>query len=254
MSRIFALAVILMLASIAPETPALAFEGQDLGRDGLWKVVHGLCAPMRKYTGLPTPCLAVDLDRGFASLRAPDDVTHIIVTPLAKIPGVESPDLLRKDAPNFWSAAWSQRQFVIDAAPRRPAHAELGMAVNAAGSRSQDLLHIHVDCVAPRVAAALSRLGPLGSNWFTLDLSRFDDVYRARKLTADQLNQNIFRLVQLDVPGAAANMADVTIAVIGLRQSDGEDAFLLLAATDGGHAEDLLDHDCRQLAMAAKPF
>lgn len=245
--------VLALLLSAALQTPARAFEGKDFGRDGLWKVVHGLCAPMRKYTGLPTPCLTVDFDRGFAALRAPDDVTHIIVTPLARIPGVESPDLLKPDAPNFWSAAWSQRQLVMDAAPRRPAHSELGMAVNAATSRSQDLLHIHVDCVAPQVKAALARLGPLGTKWFTLDLSRFDDVYRARKLTADELNQNIFRLVQLDVPGAAANMANVTIAVIGWRQQDGEDAFVLLAAADGGHAEDLLDHDCRQLALATKP-
>ena len=52
-------------------------------------------------------------------------------------------------------------------------------------------------------------------------------------------------MVALEISRARDNMAGETIAVIGLDDPWAGRGFLLLAANDGGHAEDLLDHQCR---------
>lgn len=231
---------------------ATAFDGHALGRDGLWRIVHGVCAPVSQITGVPLPCLAVDHAKGYAVVRAPDDTTHIIITPLARVSGVESPALQKKDAPNYWAVAWGQRHWVTEAADHPLAWNDLGMAINSQPGRSQDQLHIHVDCVDPRLRQALARAVRSQNGWFEIDLAPWAGRYRARRLKTSELDQNIFRMVALEIPRARDNMADETIAVIGLEDSHREKGFVLLAAGDGGHAEELLDHQCR-LARNGSP-
>ncbi len=244
MRRIIAtLAGLVALAGAAG--PALSFEGEAFGRNGLWRVVHNVCSPVSRLTGLAAPCLAVDHERGFATLRAPDEATHIIITPLVRVAGVESRSLLRKDAPNYWADAWSERRWVEEAAGRPLAWNDIGMAINSRDGRSQDQLHIHVDCVIPQLRTPLARAARGHKGWFEIDLRPWSGRYRARRLSADELDRNIFRMVALEISRARDNMAGETIAVIGLDDPWAGRGFLLLAANDGGHAEDLLDHQCR---------
>ena len=224
--------------------PAPAFEGRAFGRDGLWRIVHGVCSPISRITGVSLPCLAVDHDKGFATVRAPDDATHIIVTPLKRIAGIESPALLQADAPNYWADAWSQRGAVIEGAGRPLGWDELGMAINSRAGRSQDQLHIHVDCVKPDVKQALARAVHGQKGWFDVDLRPWAEHYRARRLRAEELDQNVFRMVAAEMP-AGDNMAHETIALIGFEDARSGRGFILLAAGDGGAAEELLDHQCR---------
>jgi CDP-diacylglycerol pyrophosphatase len=226
------------------QTPAAAFEGRAFGRDGLWRVVHGVCSPISRFTGLPTPCLAVDHERGFATVRAPDEATHIIITPLVRVAGVESPSLLRKGAPNYWADAWSERHWVEEAAGRPLDWSDIGMAINSRAGRSQDQLHIHVDCVIPQLKPELARAARGRKGWFELDLRPWSGRYHARWLSAKELDRNIFRMTALEIAHGRDNMAGETIAVIGLDEPRSGRGFVLLAANDGGHAEDLLDHQC----------
>lgn len=225
--------------------PAVAFDGHTFGRDGLWRVVHGVCAPVSRVTGIAAPCLAVDHDRGFATVRAPDDATHIIVTPLAKVPGVESAGLLRPDAPNYWADAWSQRSWVVQGAGKPLAWDDLGMAINSLRGRSQDQLHIHVDCVDPRLKRVLIRATSAKKGWSDVDLSPWAGRYRAKLLRAEDLDQNIFRLVATDIPHARDHMERETIALIGVEDAKIGRGFILIESSNGGHAEELLDHNCR---------
>ncbi len=225
--------------------PAASFEGLAFGRNGLWGVVHGVCSPMSRLTGLPAPCLAVDHARGFATLRAPDEATHIIVTPLVRVSGIESPALLRKDAPNYWADAWSERHWVEEGAGRPLAWSDIGMAINSRAGRSQDQLHIHVDCVKPEIKTDLARAARGRKGWFEINLRPTAGRYHGRALSAGELDRNIFRMVALEIPRARDNMAGETIAVIGLDEPPAGRGFLLLAAGGGGHAEELLDHQCR---------
>jgi CDP-diacylglycerol pyrophosphatase len=225
--------------------PAGAFEGRMFGRDGLWRVTHNICAPFSQVTGLPTPCLAVDRDKGLATLRAPDDATHIIVTPLTRISGVESPILLRPDAPNLWAEAWGQRGWVAQGAGEKLGWNALGMAINSRPGRSQDQLHIHVDCIKPEVRDALAQGVRNQKSWFDIDFRPEAGRYHAKRLSADDLNRNLFRMAALENPRASANRALQTIAVIGFEDSKAGRGFILLESGHGGSAEELLDHSCR---------
>ncbi|HUO54410.1 MAG TPA: CDP-diacylglycerol diphosphatase, partial [Rhodoblastus sp.] len=64
-------------------------------------------------------------------------------------------------------------------------------------------------------------------------------------LRAAELDQNIFKMVALENPRARDNMAGETIALVGIEEGHGERGFVLLTAGGGGHAEELLDHQCR---------
>ncbi len=200
---------------------------------------------MSRLTGLPTPCLAVDHERGFATVRTPDEATHIIITPLVRVAGVESPALLRKDAPNYWADAWSERHWVEAAAGRPLAWSDIGMAINSRAGRSQDQLHIHVDCVIPQLKSRFARAARGRKGWFEIDLRPWSGRYHGRWLGAEELDRNIFRMAALEIPRARDNMAGETIAVIGMDEPGAGRGFLLLVAGGGGHAEELLDHQCR---------
>jgi CDP-diacylglycerol pyrophosphatase len=97
----------LILATIAnlPHSASAAYRG------GLWAVVHDICVPAYQGIGVGFPCAEVSiadgLERGFAVLRAPSGATHVIVVRTALISGIESPALLRENAPNYWEAAWT---------------------------------------------------------------------------------------------------------------------------------------------------
>jgi CDP-diacylglycerol pyrophosphatase len=143
----FAATMGLILATIAN----LPHSASAANRGGLWAVVHDICVPAYQSIGVGFPCVEVNiangLERGFAVLRAPSSATHVIVVPTTLISGIESPALLRDNAPNYWEAAWVARRFVEEGAARQLPRDKIGMAVNSAASRSQDQLHIHVACV-----------------------------------------------------------------------------------------------------------
>src|ERR1700680_2993287 len=91
----------LILATIAN----LPHSASAANRGGLWAVVHDICVPAYQTIGVGFPCAEVSiadgLERGFAVLRAPSSATHVIVVPTTLISGIESPALLRENAPNY---------------------------------------------------------------------------------------------------------------------------------------------------------
>ncbi len=239
------LALCCLLAAAAALRLLAAEDASASDRGDLWRVVHGLCAPMDRVTGLPLPCLKVDRAGGVAVVRAPTDVNRIIVVPIRQIPGVESPLLLGEDGKNLWAEAWRQRGTVIAAASRPLGWSDIGMAVNSQARRTQDQLHIHVSCVDPRLRRALKMHPPRRSGWFNLDLGPWADTYRARRIDARDLDRNLFRMVADELPGARQSMGEHSLAVVGYGAESGEHGFVLLNSSDGGHAEELLDHSCR---------
>jgi CDP-diacylglycerol pyrophosphatase len=139
----FAATMGLILTTIAN----LTHSASAANRDELWAVVHDICVPAYQSIGVGFPCSEVSigdgLERGFAVLRVPSSATHVIVVPTTRISGIESPELLKKNAPNYWEAAWDARRFVEEGARRQLPRDKIGMAINSEASRSQDQLHIH---------------------------------------------------------------------------------------------------------------
>jgi CDP-diacylglycerol pyrophosphatase len=214
-------------------------------RAALWHIVNDLCLPTQRTLSLPLPCLKVDTERGFAEIRAPLDETQILIVPTTKIEGIESPVLLQDSMPNLWSFAWNERSRVTTAARRPLDWSGIGMVINSKQGRMQDQLHIHVDCVDARLKRALaSYAGNISTKWSVLDLRPWADQYRIKSIDVAGLNQNIFKLIAEEVPGARSRMALQTIGVVGLLDRNGERGFAVLVNSDGGTAEKLLDHTC----------
>lgn len=225
-------------------------------RDGLWAVVHDICLPAYQNIGVAFPCsevnIAKGLDRGYAVLRAPSSITHVIVVPTIRISGIESPALLKENAPNYWEAAWGARHFVEDGAGRRLPRDKIGMAINSATTRSQDQLHIHVTCVAPVVVNFLRRhQEEIRGVWSFLRYPLLGRRFAAMKVESDDLvNVDPFKLLAHSLPSGKFSMGGQTLAVIGTTFADGKSGFFIL--TNGAEllsratisAEALLDRKC----------
>jgi CDP-diacylglycerol pyrophosphatase len=225
--------------------------------DALWNIVHGKCAPNQAASGQPAPCVAVDLAGGYAVLKDIRGKTQVLVIPTTKITGIESPALLAEGAPNFWRDAWAARRFVEGYAGSPIPREDVALAVNSIDGRSQNQLHIHVDCIDPAVrqtlAAALPDIGP---RWAPLAVDLAGHRYEAMRLSGDDLTQDPFKLLAAGDAAARAEMGLETLVVTGVRSANGAPGFVLLAdhadpaAGDIGNGESVMDHSCKVLAPA----
>jgi CDP-diacylglycerol pyrophosphatase len=229
------------------------FKAAENRPDALWHVVHDLCVTDMKARGSPTPCTKVDLRGGWVVVRDPARPTQYLLAPAARVVGSESPALQAKGSPNYWQAAWSSRGLLERAAGQHIPRQAVGLAVNSIGSRTQDQLHIHIDCVRPDVAAALqAHASRLGRHWSILRGPMFQDRWRARWIPGFDLGaSDPFKLLAQADPTARADMGNFGLFLMGAVK-DGRPGFILVSRHDTppGNvvaAEDLLDHSCRML-------
>jgi CDP-diacylglycerol pyrophosphatase len=215
--------------------------------NALWDIVHFDCVPAARDTGKTGLCASVDLSQRFALLKDRNGVAQHLLIPTDRVTGIESPLLLGPNAPNYWADAWTARGFV-EASLKQPLPDNLiGLEVNSKYRRSQEQLHIHIDCMQPQVSAALERHRndpPDQWRWDTIDGSR----YRIMRVAGPALDVNPFDIVARDRPGVA-EMAMQTILVTGAGPQTAADGWLILNSStdldDGtGSAEPLLEHAC----------
>jgi CDP-diacylglycerol pyrophosphatase len=123
----------------------------------------------------------------------------------------------------------------------------IGLAVNSVQSRTQDQLHIHVDCVSPAVRQAIAAKGSLiGTNWRPFPTEIGDQIYWAKVVSsADLSHVNVAVLMRQGLPRTGRAMGRFTVAAIGTTMPDGKDGFFLFANSANAAAESLLDHSCR---------
>ena len=239
----------LLLLALPPATVRAADP------DALWKIVHGACVPHATAGEGPAPCSFVDLAGGYAVLKDIRGATQFLLIPTARIAGMESPEILLPGAANYWQAAWAARRFVDEKAGRSLPRQDIGLAINAATRRSQNQLHIHIDCLRPDVIALLdAKSAEIGAGWTPLALPPAGHPYLARRIDIPDLaGVDPFRLVADSLPGAAADMGGQTLVLAGARFASGQEGFYLLddhvdaAQPARGWGEELLDHDCAVL-------
>ena len=224
--------------------------------NALWHVVHDLCVVDMRVSGHPAPCLMVDRRHGWAALKDLRGKTQVLLIPTRKVTGIESPKLLEPGGPNYWRAAWDARRFFEKRAGREVPREDVGLAINSMFGRSQDQLHIHIDCVRADVIAALAaHADEIGTDWAPLGVDLAGKRYRARRLEgADLDGRDPFKLLAAESPDVRADMGRQTLAMIGATFAAGRPGFILLAATGNtpenpdGASEALLDHDCAVLS------
>jgi CDP-diacylglycerol pyrophosphatase len=216
----------------------------------LWHVVHDLCLRDQRLIGRPAPCLAVDRAAGVAVVPDPGGRTQVLLVPTRRIPGIESPELLAPGGPNYWQSAWEARRYVARRARRPVSRDDISLAINSVRSRSQNQLHIHVDCVSPAVRAVLrAHEDRIGFVWTPLGEPLAGHAWKVRRLWGAELGErDPFKLLARGNPAARADMGDQGLAVVGATFADGAPGFYLLS-TAGADAfgESLLDHGCAVL-------
>ena len=223
--------------------------------NALWQIAHGRCVPNEVVHHNPAPCARVDVDhgvaRGYVILKDIRGVAQFLLIPTQRIAGIESPELLASDAPNYWAAAWQNRHFVSARAGRDLDWDMIGLAINSPSARSQDQLHIHIDCLRRDVRTLLAKhIAEIGTTWTKLSFALVGRHYMARRLAAVDLEtQDPFKLLARSLsPGQT--MAQETLAVVGASFAPGRNGFVLLAARANpakslrAHSEDLLDRGC----------
>jgi CDP-diacylglycerol pyrophosphatase len=220
----------------------------DVDPDALWKIVDLRCVPSQQATGTPGQCTTVDLDKRYVILKDIVGRSQHLLIPIDRVTGIESPFILAPNAQDYWDDAWASRRYVEKSVKRSLPDNQLGLEINSQYRRSQNQLHIHIDCLHGNVSDALARHAkdaPGEWRWDTLDGQR----YRIMRVTSLTQANNPFRIVARDNRNTAA-MAMQTILVTGAGPSAQKDGWLIVnsgldADNGSGSAESLLDHACR---------
>ncbi len=214
-------------------------------REALWSVIHTICIPAAAI-GFNYPCLRVDNKDGYVVIRTPDkEKIDFLIAPTRKMAGVESPDLLKGDAPNLWAAGWKERALVAEVARKKLSWNDYALAVNSRQTRSQDQLHIHLGCVdrnLKRYFAVHKEYRP-ANNWVIIRLSNINSDLLMKALPADGLSQNLFAKISSEAPWARLFIDKQTVALIAIEDKSFK-GFVLLVSLDRVSAESFLAKSC----------
>jgi CDP-diacylglycerol pyrophosphatase len=236
-------ALLAVLATFVCVAPVAAADP-----NALWTIVNGECVPDQQRSADPAPCAQVDVG-GYAVLKDLVGKTQFLLIPTEHVDGIESPQILAAGAPNYFADAWRARSFVEQRAGRGLPRDWMSLAINSAPERTQNQLHIHIDCVRADVRATLAgHADDIGATWAEFPEPLAGQRYRAMAVWAQELDAvNPFRLLADGLmPGDT--MGAQTLAVLGTTAADGRPGFVLLAgradaaSRGSGSSEDLQDH------------
>ncbi|MGA2778928.1 MAG: CDP-diacylglycerol diphosphatase [Steroidobacteraceae bacterium] len=217
-------------------------------REALREIVDQQCLVHWQQSHSASPCLRVVLPagqselNGYAVLADRKGGAHLLVIPTRTISGIESPALLDPATVNYFDAAWGARTELAEAAGRRLARDLIGMAVNSQRARSQDQLHIHVECLQPLIHDSLQASAPrLTDDWNPIEVPGWRLF--ARRVVGENLGSaDPVKLLAAGLAGAKDAMGDYSLLVAGITLPAGP-GFVLLAGTGPG-TERLLDSTC----------
>jgi len=244
----------LLFACLALAAPGAA----RADRLALWHIVHDQCVVDFSDTGDPAPCQSVRLGEGggYAVLKDRNGATQYLLIPTDRVTGIEDPAILAPGARNYFAAAWRAVGLVSEKAHTGLPRDDLSLAINAEAGRSQDQLHIHVDCVRTDVRDTLRRLAAgIGPAWAPLAEDIDGRDWLARRIDGENLDgSDPFRLLAEGEPGAAGEMGRHTLVAVGMTFPGDVPGFVLLDGRsdpirgDFGNGESLQDHACAAAA------
>ncbi len=228
------------------------YAARPANRDALREIVQDQCLVHWQHDHTAAPCERLVLphaphpDGGYAVLKDRKGGAHFLLIPTDTISGAESPRVLAPGAPNYFDAAWSARDRLAAVVGRAVPRTAVGLALNPRRARSQDQLHIHIECLRPDVASALrAAAGNIGTRWAAIDLA--GSQYQALRVMGESLaGHEPFALIAQGLSGARDSLADDTILVAGMQFEQGP-GFAIVAGS-GAPAELLLDSSCAAAA------
>lgn len=213
--------------------------------DALWNIVHGKCVVAT------APCVSVNAGEHYALLKDQRGVAQHLLIPTDKITGIESPALLDEKTPNFFADAWTEQKAVDAKLPHPLPRDAVSLAVNAQNARSQNQLHIHIDCLSVQSHDALAKVAnQVGSSWAPLPVEIAGHHFKAEKVEGETLGSyNPFLALAKILKDPSTEMAKQNLVVVGAQFSNGPGFIILTdeapAVTGGfGGGEDVQDHAC----------
>ena len=229
--------------------PGVLAQVRSTGPSALWHIVHDRCVSNDQQHQNPAPCAEVVLDPGYAVLKDIVGNTQFLLIPTARISGIEDPAILAPGAPNYWDAAWRARSFTEQRAGHALPRDVLSLAINSAEARTQDQLHIHIDCVRADVHEALAAYQhDIGTSWTSFPVALAGYRFRAMRVAQPELDGvDPFRLLAASIP--ADEMRWHTLVVVGASFGSAPGFIILddradLAVGNRGWGEVLQDHEC----------
>lgn len=244
------LAAVVVLA--APGT-----AGAHGDREALWHIVHGQCVPDQLRNRDPAPCAEVDVnsgeERGYALLKDSEGPDQFLLIPTARVTGIEDPAVRAPGAPNYFEDAWRARVYTETEIGGTLPRDWISLAVNSVPGRTQDQLHIHIDCLRADVHQALTESAAgIGPAWAPLPVPLAGDSYQA--IAVDSLaTVNPFALA---TDSADAALSTVVVVGAGTPERPG---FVVLRRTaapdsdDPAAGENLQDHDTCSAPLGPLP-
>ena len=180
LSAALLLSVGLALAPVVARADSLA----------LWRIVHDACEPHAEAGEGPKPCENVNLARGeaegIAILKDLHGVVQMLAIPTRRITGIEDPQMLAPDAPNVFADAWKAKALLEERLGRPLPRKSVALTINSKWARSQEQLHVHVDCLAKSVAEKLEDYrSALDDRWRAMTVALNGRIYFARRLELD---------------------------------------------------------------------
>ncbi len=246
-------AALILAALFTLQTPRAAAADAN----ALWQIVGERCVPDEKSsTTSPKPCEQVDLAGGYAVLKDIVGETQFLVIPTTRVGGIESPEILALDAPNYWEAAWQARSYVEDRAGITLCRVMRSgwRSIRSARAHRTSCISMSTVCgsTSSRLCASThppsARSGP-NSRY----RSPATTTWPCASITGASAASDPFDLLADGIPGARADMAHYTLVVAGA-----PDGFVLLAghaspATGNwGSGEQLQDHACAAATAASR--
>jgi CDP-diacylglycerol pyrophosphatase len=216
--------------------------------DALRQIVQEQCLVHWSERHDPAPCERIELgdppseDSGYALLTDRKGGAHLLLIPTRRITGIESADLALPSAPNYLAAAWRAREqleaVVGHALPRNA----VGLAVNPVHARTQNQLHIHIECLRPDVLQALAgQAGHLATSWRSLHIGPYS--LEARRIAGETLDgENPFKLLNEHILEEHGVIGEYTLVIAGAPAASGPGFIALTSPALAG--ELLLDSTC----------
>jgi CDP-diacylglycerol pyrophosphatase len=216
-------------------------------RDSLWKNVQERCLTLAPP--IHPDCVIVDRERGFVLYKDMIGASHYLVIPVQPVSGVDDARVWSDRQHSAWAFGWSVRDTVARAVGNPLPDTLLGLAINARAARSQDQLHIHLDCISESARDFMSS-GGIDTRW--RDLRFRGKPVRARLIPSDEpvLPVDPFDIVKEDI-GPGADIADRGVFLGYVRPPQGQAGFVVVdepvnkASGANGHASDFLDRGCK---------
>jgi CDP-diacylglycerol pyrophosphatase len=217
-------------------------------RDALRQIVQGQCLVHWTERHDPSPCLRIELgdppreETGYALLADQKGGAHFLLIPTRTITGIESADLLQRDAPNYLATAWQARERLEAAVGHALPRDTVGLAVNPLQARSQNQLHIHIECLRADVRKTLAgRAGYLTGGWRTVRVGAYK--FEGREILGETLDgENPFKILDERIREEHGVIGNYTLVIAGVQSPTGPGFIMLTARSRAG--ELLLDPTC----------